>query len=267
LITNAANSSAVRIKGLRLMASPQEQFSSREEKLKYLNKKSKHYDKFFTSLLELLRMRSYNEYCAIAKSLDVVGDRWTLLIVRELAGRGACRYTDLRNGLPGIASNLLAERLRELEHAGVIAREDAPPPIATTLFRLTPRGEQLRPVLDELGRWGVPLMTEQKPDDVVQSQWLAGALESMLTDRQPAAPAVTLELQTGDHPIVLHAEDGTIRTRLGSAENPDATLAGPPMPIMGLLLGMLKLTDAKARAVSLDGDPAILDRIGAHITV
>ena len=100
-------------------------------------------------------MRSYDEYCAVAKSLDVVGDRWTLLIVRELAIRGACRYTDLRNGLPGIATNLLAERLRELEHAGVIARENAPPPIATTLFRLTPRGEQLRPVLagsDSLGR-------------------------------------------------------------------------------------------------------------------
>src|SRR5436309_7100067 len=105
-------------------------------------------------------MRSYNEYCAVAKSLDVVGDRWTLLIVRELALRGACRYTDLRNGLPGIATNLLAERLRELEQAGVVTREEAPPPIATTLFKLTSRGEQLRPVLDALTRWGVPLMTE-----------------------------------------------------------------------------------------------------------
>src|SRR3954453_20523847 len=103
-------------------------------------------------------MRSYDEYCAIAKSLDLIGDRGTLLIVAELALRGACRYTDVRNGLPGIASNLLADRLRELERAGVIAREDAPPPIATALFRLTPRGEQLRPVLEGLTRWGVPLM-------------------------------------------------------------------------------------------------------------
>jgi DNA-binding HxlR family transcriptional regulator len=71
------------------------------------------------------------------------------LIVRELALRGARRYTDLRNGLPGIASNLLAARLRELEKAGVISREDAPPPVATTLFRLTARGEQLRPILDD----------------------------------------------------------------------------------------------------------------------
>ena len=113
-------------------------------------------------------MRSYDEYCAIAKSLDVVGDRWTLLIVRELSLRGACRYTDLRNGLPGIASNLLAERLRELEANGVVAREEAPPPIATTLYRLTPRGEQLRPVLMGLVRWGVPLMTEEKPGDAVE---------------------------------------------------------------------------------------------------
>src|SRR3954452_10397996 len=163
-------------------------------------------------------MRSYDEYCAIAKSLDVVGDRWTLLIVRELALSGACRYTDLRNGLPGIASNLLAERLRELEQAGVIVREDAPPPIATTLFRLAPRGEQLRPVLDELYRWGLPLMTEQKPEDAVRSHWLAGALEVMLTDRRPEAPAATVELRTGDQPIALEARDGAIHVRLGPVD-------------------------------------------------
>ena len=76
-------------------------------------------------------MRSYGQYCSIAKALDVVGDRWTLLIVRELLIRGACRYTDLKDGLPGIATNLLADRLRELESAGLIRREEAPPPVAT----------------------------------------------------------------------------------------------------------------------------------------
>jgi DNA-binding HxlR family transcriptional regulator len=211
-------------------------------------------------------MRSYDEYCAIAKSLDVVGDRWTLLIVRELELRGASRYTDLRNGLPGIASNLLAERLRELEGAGVITRVDAPPPIATTLFSLTQRGEELRPVLDGLFRWGMPLMSEQKPGDAVRSHWLAGALETMLTDRRPEAPPVTLELQTGDQPIMLQARDGSIAVGLGSAESADATLAGPPMPIMGLLLGRLELAEARARGVSFQGDPAILDRIGAQTT-
>jgi DNA-binding HxlR family transcriptional regulator len=212
-------------------------------------------------------MRSYDEYCAIAKSLDVVGDRWTLLIVRELALRGACRYTDLRNGLPGIASNLLAERLRELEQAGVVAREDAPPPIATTLFRLTPRGDQLRPVLDDLFRWGLPLMTEQKPDDAVRSHWLAGALEAMLNDHQPDAPPLTILLQTGDQPIVVEARDGTIHAHAGLADSADATLTGPARPIMGLLLGLLGPADAKAHGVDYQGDPTILDRIGAPTTL
>ena len=211
-------------------------------------------------------MRSYDEYCAIAKSLDVVGDRWTLLIVRELALRGACRYTDLRNGLPGIASNLLAERLRELEHAGVVARAEAPPPIATTLFRLTPRGDELRPVLEDLIRWGLPLMTEQKPEDAVRSHWLAGALEVMLTDRQPDASPVSVELQTGDQPIVIETRDGTIHTRLGRAERADATVTGPARPILGLLLGLLEPADAAALGVDLEGDPTFLERIGGRMT-
>jgi DNA-binding HxlR family transcriptional regulator len=211
-------------------------------------------------------MRSYDEYCAIAKSLDVVGDRWTLLIVRELAQRGASRYTDLRNGLPGIASNLLAERLRDLEDAGVVARQEAPPPIATTLFRLTPRGEQLRPVLEDLTRWGLPLMTEQKPEDAVRSHWLASALELMLTDRQPDASPVTVELRTGDQPIVVETRDGAIHTRFGPADSADATLTGPPKPIMGLMLGLLQPADAKANGIDYQGDPTILDRIGAQTT-
>jgi DNA-binding HxlR family transcriptional regulator len=212
-------------------------------------------------------MRSYDEYCAMAKSLDVVGDRWTLLIVRELALRGPSRYTDLRNGLPGIATNLLADRLRELEHAGVIAREDAPPPVATTLFRLTPRGEQLRPVLQDLTRWGIPLMTEQSPDDAIRSHWLAWALELLLTDRQPDGPTVSLELRTGDQPIVIDARDGAVHTRLGPDDNADATLTGPPRPILGLLLGLLEPADAKAMGVDFRGDTAILERFGAQTTI
>ena len=88
-------------------------------------------------------MRTYGQNCALAKALDVIGDRWTLLIVRELMIRDCCRYTDLRNGLPGIATNLLTERLKDLEKAGLLTREAAPPPVATTLFRLTMRGKEL----------------------------------------------------------------------------------------------------------------------------
>jgi DNA-binding HxlR family transcriptional regulator len=206
-------------------------------------------------------MRSYDEYCALAKSLDVVGDRWTLLIVRELELQGACRYTDVRNGLPGIATNLLADRLRELEQAGVISREDAPPPIATTLFRLTPRGEQLRPVLEDLTRWGLPLMTEQRPSDAVRSHWLAWALELMLTDHEPKHAPVTIELRTGDRPIVIETRDGAIHTRLGPAENPDVTLTGDPKPILGLLLGMIEPAGAKHAGITYEGDLQTLERI------
>ena len=213
-------------------------------------------------------MRSYDEYCSVAKSLDIVGDRWTLLIVRELALRGGSRYTDLRKGLPGIASNLLAERLRELEQAGVVAREDAPPPIATTLFSLTPRGEELRPVIDALFRWGLPLMAEQKPGDAVQSHWLAGALEQTLADQRPGEGRVEIELRTGDQPITVSAAEGTVRVRLGAAENPDLVLSGEPRSVMGLVLGMLSLEGASGDGLEHSGDLRVLDRIrggGVHL--
>ena len=206
-------------------------------------------------------MRSYDEYCAIAKSLDVVGDRWALLIVRELALRGSSRYTDLRNGLPGIASNLLAERLRELERAGVITREDAPPPVATALYRLAPRGEELRPVLDALFHWGMALMSEQKPTDVVRSHWLAGALGSILEDRQPDGPPATIALEIGDQAIVLELRAGAIHVELGRAPAADLTLTGPPQPVMGLVLGRLPLEAADGTGVGFRGDIGVLERI------
>ena len=115
-------------------------------------------------------MRSYGQNCALAKALDVIGDRWTLLIVRELMIRDGCRYTDLRNGLPGIATNLLAERLDDLEKAGLVSREAAPPPVATTLFRLTQRGKDLEPAIAALGRWGAPLLSmNPSPTAVLRS--------------------------------------------------------------------------------------------------
>ena len=107
-----------------------------------------------TSTSRLCGVRSYDQYCALAKALDVVGDRWTLLIVRELLIRGPCRYTDLKDGLPGIATNLLADRLRDLQAAGILARREAPPPIATTVFELTARGRELEPAMAALASWG-----------------------------------------------------------------------------------------------------------------
>lgn len=209
-------------------------------------------------------MRSYDEYCSVAKALDVVGDRWTLLIVRELALAGPARYTDLRNHLPGIASNLLADRLRDLEAAGLVAREAAPPPVATTLVRLTPRGEELRPVLDALMRWGLPLMVDQTEQDAVRSHWLAGALRAGLVDRRPDDPPARLLLHTADRPIAVTLRDGTIEITMDEVQQADLTLSGPPRPIMGLLLGMLEPGDAPAAGVELTGDPDLLERVGSR---
>src|ERR1035437_4895182 len=200
-------------------------------------------------------MRSYGQYCALAKALDVVGDRWTLLIVRELLLRGACRYTDLRNGLPGIATNLLADRLRALEGAGLLEREEPPPPVASTLFRLTPRGEQLKPVLNALGRWGIPYMVAgPDAEDEFRNQWLARPAELFLADTEPAAPPVAIELRAGEGPMVIETSHGAVRARAGSTEHPDAVLSGAPQVILGVLSGELDLPAARDLGLHFEGD-------------
>ena len=209
-------------------------------------------------------MRSYRQYCSVAKALDVVGDRWNLLIVRELLLRGACRYTDLLHGLPGIATNLLVDRLRELEQAGIVYREDAPPPIATTLFRLTPRGEALNAALLELGRWGAPLMAEPADGDAYRGHWLASLYPS---DQPPDEPPVTIELRTGEEAVTIETIDGAVRTRPGPAETPDAILTGPPQLIAGVLTGSLTLAEAQAAGLEYDGDFAALCRVRPEAAV
>ncbi len=209
-------------------------------------------------------MRSYGQYCGLAKALDVVGDRWNLLIVRELLIRGGCRYTDLRNGLPGIATNLLAERLDELEKDGVVRREEAPPPIATTLFHLTDRGKELEPALYALGQWGAPLLQKGNKKDSFCSHWLALPLNLHLRDHAPGRPPVTLQLNTGDEPLVIQTlGDGTVRARPGSVAHPDASLTGPPHAILGLLLGKVDLAAVRASGLRYEGDPAVLRRVQA----
>src|SRR6266851_1274072 len=158
-------------------------------------------------------MRSYGQYCSIAKALDVVGDRWTLLIIRELVIRGACRYTDLKNGLPGIATNLLSDRIRELESAGLIRREDAPPPIATTLFHLTESGAEplsieLRtasgPAVIEIsgGSAHTRLGTAAAPDLILQGE--PQLILALLAGRLTAAEAAGRGLQISGDTGVLH---------------------------------------------------------------
>jgi DNA-binding HxlR family transcriptional regulator len=205
-------------------------------------------------------MRSYGQYCAVAKALDVIGDRWSLLVVRELMLRGPCRYTDLRQGLPGIATNLLADRLRDLEQAGVVRREAAPPPVATTLFHLTERGKELRPVMRAIGLWGLPLLAEAPDDDVFRSHWLAAPV-TLCKDAAPDGPPFTIEVLTGDEPMIIESQSGRLRARPGSSEHPEAVITGPPRVVIDLLLGKIDLEEAKAGGLRYEGDIGVLRRV------
>ncbi len=114
--------------------------------------------------------RSYDQYCAVARALDAVGERWSLLIVRELLG-GPRRYTDLHADLPGVSTDILATRLKQLEGEGLVVRRRLERPANATVYELTGRGRELRPVIEALGEWGLPALGEQRPTDAVREHW------------------------------------------------------------------------------------------------
>jgi DNA-binding HxlR family transcriptional regulator len=209
-------------------------------------------------------MRSYGQFCALAKALDVIGDRWTLLIVRELLIREMARYTDIREGLPGIATNLLASRLSEMEEAGIIVREEAPPPIATTVYRLTLRGRELESVLVSIGRWGAPLMKDAPKSDAFCAHWIALPARNNLRDHAPGEPPVVIELRAGDEPVTVTAKNGSVRVRPGAAENPDAIVSGTPRLVYAVLKGEMDIARARAAGIEFTGDVKALCRLQPH---
>jgi DNA-binding HxlR family transcriptional regulator len=207
-------------------------------------------------------MRSYGQYCSVSRALDVIGDRWTLLIIRELLLRGACRYTDLRNGLPGIATNLLADRIRELEAAGLVRREEAPPPVATTLVQLTEAGAGLEPALRALGSWGMRFMAEPVGDDAFRSEWFAFPAEEFLVDRDPDGAPAQIELRAPEGSAVAEVAGGAVRVRAGApATAPGLVLAGGPQAILGLLTGKLSAAQARQLGLEIEGDESLLRRV------
>ena len=206
-------------------------------------------------------MKSYNHYSAVAKALDAVGDRWTLLIIRELVSQGPCRYTDLMSGLPGIATNLLADRLASLEASGIVRREQVPPPVAATLYHLTDTGTDLEPVLDALGIWGARFMSEKDEPDQFRSHWFKRPVSMFLKDRAPDGPPISIQLSPEDYPAVIEASHDGIRTRPGRVESPDLELVGPPHLILGILSGRLSVKEAKAAGLTLTGRVAELNSL------
>lgn len=207
-------------------------------------------------------MRSYGQYCSVARALDVIGDRWTLLIIRELLLQGPCRYTDLKNGLPGIATNLLADRIRELEAAGLVRREEAPPPVATTLVALTETGEELEPVVKALGWWGIRFMKDFSAADDFRSQWLTYPVDFYLRDRDPAGPPASIEVRTGSEPAaVIEISGGSVSMRVGTTAAPDLVLAGRPQLVAALFTGQLNAAEVAALGLEITGDTSVLDRV------
>jgi len=166
-------------------------------------------------------MRSYGQYCTFARGLDVVGDRWVLLIVRELLD-GPRRYNELLWGLPGIATNLLADRLRALEDAGVIERPD------DHTYALTKWGEGLREVVYSLGRWANPLMKRPLGNDEFRSHWLTHPIHVLYEGVDNRRPRLVIEVDTGDAPMTIASANGTVRVVPGRPASPDLVLSGPP---------------------------------------
>jgi DNA-binding HxlR family transcriptional regulator len=206
-------------------------------------------------------MRSYQQRCGLAKALDVIGDRWTLLIVRELLIRGACRYTDLRSGLPGIATNLLADRLREMEEAGIVVSKAEPPPVATTLFRLTDRGRDLQESLLKLGQWGSPFLAKRVKAETLQPHWLVLPLKLLLVDRSRSDPKLCIQLKVDHELIVIEVDNGVIEVRLGTSAHPDVVVSGKPDPILHLLGGRMNFAAAAEAGVKVQGPLQQLLRI------
>jgi DNA-binding HxlR family transcriptional regulator len=200
-------------------------------------------------------MKHYGQACAIARALDVVGERWNLLLVRELT-LGPRRYRDLATGLPGIPSNVLAARLKDLQACGVITQHTLPAPTDVTVYELTEAGRALQPALKELLDWGLRYAPEPSPGDAAQPAWpLLGA-----AGRPTALPAgQTCELRIGPEVFYLGSDAGTLTVRRGPAPDGDAVVAMPADTLYSLLAGHTTVTGA-VRHSTVDGEPGIARR-------
>lgn len=195
--------------------------------------------------------RSYDHYCAIARALDVVGERWTLLIVRELLG-GPRRYSGLLADLPGISTDVLAARLREMERDGLLARRPATPRASAFVYELTAGGRALAPVLETLAAWGAPRLDDRCPTDAQRPHWLALPLARHLREaagRGRLAATVEIRLDDGTFHVRFDADGadgpgGVAGYGDGPAERPDAVLTADHDTAAAVATGRLGLAEA-----------------------
>jgi DNA-binding HxlR family transcriptional regulator len=190
-------------------------------------------------------VKSYNQYCPVAHALDVVGERWALLIVRELVEHGQLRYSDLHANLPGCGTNILAARLKDLERHGVVQRRKLPPPAASTVYELTEYGRELRSVLHVLAHWGARSLGPPDVDTPLEPGWLAGALEMALPADHVASA------------IEFHVDDEVAsfvrgESQEGPLESPDAVVHTDRAGFYHLLV------NRDVKCVTIEGDAELV---------
>jgi DNA-binding HxlR family transcriptional regulator len=203
--------------------------------------------------------RTYGDRCGVARALDIVGERWALLVVRELL-LGPKRFTDLRAGLPHVGPDILAQRLRELEQSGIVRRGELPPPAASRIYELTERGRALEPVVLALGRFGsvapFPPGEAQFGVDAVVI-----ALKSLFAPRGADGRAASYELRLGEQRFRLDVADGRIEVERGAAPAPDATIETDPGTLAAVLWHGRDLDEARrAGDVTIEGDRRAVTR-------
>ncbi|MFD4483484.1 winged helix-turn-helix transcriptional regulator [Streptomyces sp. NPDC058471] len=212
--------------------------------------------------------RSYDQSCPAARALDVVGGRWSLLIVRELL-LGPRRYTDLVTGLPGIGPNVLAERLRALRKAGILSQVKLPPPASSAVYELTELGTAMRPVLDELTRWGMRLPTSPRPGDTFRLSWVLGCLRASFRPEEASGVRETYEFRVDGDTFHLRVDDGALDIQNGSATDPVCAITTDLGSFLAIGARLVDIEDAVARGLArLEGElPAaarVVAILGAH---
>ena len=191
--------------------------------------------------------KRYEQYCPMAHALDLVGDRWALLVIRELM-HGPQRYTDLVGSLHGIGTNILATRLRDLEAHGIVARRTLPPPAASKVYELSDYGRELRPAMRELALWGARSLGPPTVEGELFEGWLANAMDIVMA---PLAPNGRFEFRAGSE--VASLVDREVRD--GPIDEPDVVVTGDPGGIYSLFV------DRRFDQVTIDGDRDLLEQL------
>ena len=208
-------------------------------------------------------MRTYGDGCPIARALDLVGERWALLVVRELL-LGPKRYTDLRRGLPNASPNVLSQRLDELERAGVLRRRKLAPPAGARVYELTDWGLELEDTVMSLGRWGARSPTPLGDAPIASADSVILALRARFDPDIARGLRASYELRLGEDRFTIRVADDELEAVRGDADRPDATVDTDPDTLSAVLWGGRPLADARrSGSVKIEGDQAAVERFVA----